>query len=153
VGRGLVLGSQLVIALLVASVGAALLLVAAFLLTEVSAPRSPGLFVVAYVLGALAISTGGIMLGTVLPTARAAQAVGLLLWFTFLFLSGAGPPPEVLPDALQTLGSWLPLTPIIRLLQEPWLTGDWLVRETLVAAAITALSGLVAWRFYRWERA
>jgi ABC-2 type transport system permease protein len=153
VGRGLVLGSQLVIALLVASVGAALLLVAAFLLTEVSAPQSPGLFVLAYALGALAISTGGLMLGTVLPTARAAQAVGLLLWFTFLFLSGAGPPPEVLPDALRSVGSWLPLTPIIRLLQEPWLTGEWLVRESLVAAAITALSGLVAWRFYRWERA
>lgn len=151
VGRTLVLGSQLIVALLVATVGAALLLVAAFLLTDVGAPQSPGLFTIAYLIGALAIAAAGIMLGTLLPTARAAQSVGLLLWFVFLFLSGAGPPPEVLPDALQTIGSWLPLTPVIRLLQEPWLTGDWLVRESLVTAAIAGVSGLVAWRFYRWE--
>lgn len=152
VGRGLVLGSQLVIALLVATIGAALLLVAAFLFTDVQAPQSLGLFALAYLLGALAIAAGGIMLGTVLPTARAAQSVGLLLWFTVLFLSGGGPPPEVLPDTLQTIGSWLPLTPIIRLLQEPWLTGEWLMPESLITAAIALGSGLVAWRCYHWER-
>jgi ABC-2 type transport system permease protein len=151
VRRGLVLSSQLLISLLVASVGSALLLVAAFALTDVSAPADPWLFAAAYLLGAVAISAAGIMLGAVLPTARAAQSVGLLLWFTFLFLSGAGPPPEVLPDTLQTLGSWLPLTPIIRLLQEPWLTGDWPVRESGVTLAIALVSGAVAWRAYRWE--
>jgi ABC-2 type transport system permease protein len=151
VQRGLVLGSQLLIALLIATVGAALLVAAAFVLTDVSAPQSPGLFLLAYGLGAVAVACGGIMLGTLLPTARAAQSVGLLLWFTFLFLSGAGPPPEVLPDALQTIGAWLPLTPIITMMQEPWLTGQWAVRESLVALALAGVGAGVAWWAYRWE--
>jgi ABC-2 type transport system permease protein len=151
VSRHLVLGSQLAIAVLVSTVGSALLVGVAFLVTDVTAPASSGLFGLAYLLGAVTISMLGIALGTVLPTARAAQSVGLLLWFVVLFLSGAGPPPEVLPDALATIGTWLPLTPIIRLMQEPWLTGDWLVRESLITAGIAAASTLTAWRFYRWE--
>lgn len=93
----------------------------------------------------------GVLLGTVFPTTRAAQAVGLLLWFTFLFLSGSGPPPEVLPDGLGSIGDWLPLTPIVRLLQEPWLTGEWLTRESLATLGIAVVSGTVAWLAYRWE--
>lgn len=151
VHRTSVLVSQLIITLLVATAGSALLLAAAFAFTDVTAPENPWLFAAAYVLGAVAISAGGIMLGVVLPTARAAQSVGLLLWFLFLFLSGAGPPPEVLPETLQTIGAWLPLTPIIRLMQEPWLTGDWAVRESFITAAIALLCGLVAFRAYRWE--
>jgi ABC-2 type transport system permease protein len=81
----------------------------------------------------------------------AAQAVGLLMWFVFLFLSGSGPPPEVLPDGLRTIGEWLPLTPIVQLMQEPWLTGEWLVRQSVVTIGIGAGSAVVAWFAYRWE--
>lgn len=151
VPRGVVLASQLIISLLVATVGAALLMAAALLFTGASRPASAAGLAGAYVVGALAITSLGVMLGTVLPTTRAAQAVGLLLWFTCLFLSGSGPPPEVLPEGLRTIGDWLPLTPVVRLLQEPWLTGEWPTREFLIAAAIAAGSGIVAWTAYRWE--
>ncbi len=151
VPRPVLLTSQLAIGLLVSSVGAGMLLVAAFLFTDVGAPADTLRFGIAYVLGALAIVVFGVMLGTILPTARAAQSVGLLLWFVLLFLSGSGPPPEVLPSSLATVGDWLPLTPIIQLLQEPWLTGDWAGRQSLVATGLSAVSGAVAWWAYRWE--
>jgi ABC-2 type transport system permease protein len=149
--RSALLASQLAIGLLVSSVGAGLLLVAAFLFTDVRAPVDAFGFAAAYALGAVAIVVFGVMLGTILPTARAAQSVGLLLWFVLLFLSGSGPPPEVLPTSLAALGDWLPLTPIIQLLQEPWLTGEWAGRQSLVAGAISLLSAGVAWWAYRWE--
>lgn len=151
VPRGAVLASQTVVALVIATVGAALLLGAALLFAGASAPADAALFAAAYTVGAVAIVMLGVLLGTLLPTARSAQAVGLLLWFVVLFLSGSGPPPEVLPDGLRTIGDWLPLTPIVRLLQEPWLTGEWLTRESLVAVAVAAVSGTIAWFAYRWE--
>ncbi len=146
-----VLLSQLLVSLLVATAGAALLVGAAFAFTDVTAPDAIAGFLGAYLLGALSIAALGLLLGTVLPTARAAQSVGLLLWFMFMFLSGAGPPPEVLPDSLRTVSDWLPLTPIVQLLQEPWLAGGWAGRQALIAAAIALLCVLAAWRAYRWE--
>lgn len=149
--RGAVLASQAVVGFLIATTGAGLLLVAALSFADASAPENAGLFAAAYVLAAAAIIGIGLMLGVVLPTARAAQSVGLLAWFVSLFLSGSGPPPEVLPDGLRTVGEWLPLTPVVQLLQEPWLTGEWLVRQSLVVGGIAVVGAVVAWRFYRWE--
>jgi ABC-2 type transport system permease protein len=151
VPRGAVLASQTIVALLVSTVGAALLLGAALLFAGASSPADAAVFAAAYTLGAVAITMIGLLLGTLLPTTRSAQAVGLLLWFVVLFLSGSGPPPEVLPDGLRTIGDWLPLTPVVRLLQEPWLTGEWLARESLVVVGVAAVSGAVAWFAYRWE--
>lgn len=151
VRRRVVLVSQLIVSLLVASAGAGLLVAAAFAFTDVTAPTAVAAFLGAYALGALSVAALGLLLGTVLPTARAAQSVGLLLWFMFMFLSGAGPPPEVLPDSLRTVGDWMPLTPVVELLQEPWLTGGWAGRQALIVAAIAAVSLVVAWRAYRWE--
>ena len=151
VPRGAVLASQTIVSLVIATVGAGLLLVAALLFAGASAPANAAVFAAAYAVAAITVTMLGVMLGTLLPTARAAQAVGLLLWFVMLFLSGSGPPPEVLPDGLRTIGDWLPLTPVVQLLQEPWLTGDWLVRQSLVALGVAAASGAVAWVAYRWE--
>ena len=151
VPRGAVLTSQTVVALVISTVGAGLLLGAALLLAGASRPADAALFVAAYAVAAITITMLGLLLGTLLPTTRSAQAVGLLLWFVALFLSGSGPPPEVLPDGLRTIGDWHPLTPVVRLLQEPWLTGDWLVRESLVALGVAVASGAVARAAYRWE--
>jgi ABC-2 type transport system permease protein len=151
VQRGVVLTSQTIVALVISTVGAGLLLAAAVLFTGASSPANVGLFAVAYAFGAVAVTPFGIMLGAVLPTTRAAQAVGLLLWFVFLVLSGSGPPPEVLPDGLRTIGEWLPLTPIVQVMQEPWLTGEWLTQEATRAAGIGLVSAGVAWVAYRWE--
>ena len=151
VPKGAVLASQTMVALVISTVGAALLLSAALLLAGAAQPTNAPAFLAAYILAAFSLSLFGVMLGTVLPTARAAQAVGLLMWFVFLFLSGSGPPPEVLPDGLRTIGDWLPLTPIVQLMQEPWLTGEWLVRPSLVTIGIGLVSAVVAWVAYRWE--
>ena len=86
-----------------------------------------------------------------MPTARAAQSVGLVLWFMLLLICGGGPPPEVLPDSLRTLGDWLPLTPVIEMVQEPWLTGTWAWRSTASSLVIGAGSAAVAWWRFRWE--
>jgi ABC-2 type transport system permease protein len=145
------LTSQLAVAFLIATIGSALLLAVAVPTTSVEAPVSAGLFLAAFVLGAICFSAFGILLGTVLPTARAAQSAGLLLWFLSMFVSGAGPPPEVLPESLANIGEYAPLTPIIKTLQEPWLSGEWAVGHSLATLAIGAVSAIAAYFLFKWE--
>ena len=151
VPRWMVLTSQTLNALVIASVGAATLLVVALVFTDVEPAVDWWRFALAYLLGAIALVCLGLALGTVLPTARSAQSAGLVLWFMLLLVCGGGPPPEVLPTGLRTLGEWLPLSPIIKMLQEPWLTGGWAWPPSLVVAGITAACAAVAWFRFRWE--
>jgi ABC-2 type transport system permease protein len=71
-----------------------------------------------FCLAAMGFAGFGIFLGAVLPTARAAQAVGMLVWFVVLFLGGAGPPPEVLTDALRTTSDSTPLWHAVQMMQD-----------------------------------
>ncbi len=151
VPRGTFLTSQLIVSFIIALVGSGLLVAVAFVTTEVEAPAGVGLFLLAFVVGALCFSAFGILLGTVLPTARAAQSAGLLLWFLFMFVAGAGPPPEVLPESLATIGEYAPLTPVIKMLQEPWLSGDWAVGYSAAVAGIGLVSAVAAYFLFRWE--
>jgi ABC-2 type transport system permease protein len=123
----------------------------AFLTTSVEAPVSVGLFLLAFVVGTVCFSAFGILLGTVLPTARAAQSAGLLLWFLFMFVSGSGPPPEVLPESLATIGDYAPLTPVVKMLQEPWLSGEWAVGQSVAVLGIGVASTIAAFFLFRWE--
>ena len=151
VPRWMVLASQFLNSLVIASVGAAILLLVALVGTDVDPAVDWWRFAGAYALGAIALVCLGLALGTVMPTARAAQSAGLVLWFMLLLICGGGPPPEVLPEALRTLGQWLPLSPVIEMLQEPWLTGGWAWSPSLVVVGMTAASAAVAWFLFRWE--
>ena len=149
--KGTVLLSQALVAMVVATAGCGLLVAAALAFTGASPPEGLVLLIAAYLLAAIALIAVGLLLGVLLPTARAAQSVGLLAWFVSLFVSGGGPPPEVLPEGLRTVGDWWPVTPVIRTLQEPWLTGEWATRDSLVTLGITVIATAVAWRAYRWD--
>ncbi|MFH1834189.1 MAG: ABC transporter permease, partial [bacterium] len=115
------------------------------------APVSPVLVLPAFILGGAGFASLGVMLGSVLPTARAAQGVGVLLWFIMIFISGAGPPPEVLNDAMRWTAEFMPLTHVVRLIQDPWLGFGWNMRETLIVAGMAAGAALISLRFFRWE--
>jgi len=103
------------------------------------------------ILGTLCFASLGVMLGSILPTARAAQGVGVLLWFVMIFISGAGPPPEVLSDSMVWVARFMPLTHTVRLLQDPWLGFGWNVMETIIVVGITVGAALISLRFFRWE--
>ena len=89
--------------------------------------------------------------GAVLPTARAAQGVGLVLFFLMMFVGGAGPPPEVLSDVLFNIGRIVPLKHVILVLQDPWLGIGWNVVASGVVAAFGVVAALLSFRFFRWE--
>jgi ABC-2 type transport system permease protein len=71
--------------------------------------------------GAVGFVSLGVLLGSLLPSARSAQAVGLLLFFPSFLLGAGGPPPHVMGSVLQHVADVLPLTLVTNSIREPWL--------------------------------
>jgi ABC-2 type transport system permease protein len=150
VNVGAVAGAEVAVAFVLSAVSAILLVTAASLAYDFDAPASLPLVLGVFVLLTLGFAAFGIFLGAVLPTARAAQAVGMLVWFVMLFLGGAGPPPEVLTSGMQTVSDITPLWHAVAMMQDVWLGLDaglsWLIFGVIgVASAVLGL------RFFRWE--
>jgi len=151
VGLRNILGSQAAVMFITAIIGSILLCVVAVAAYDPSFPESPGLVIPAFILSTLCFASLGVMLGSILPTARAAQGVGVFIWFAMIFLAGAGPPPEVLNEAMTWVARFLPLRYTIRLVQNPWLGFAWNWTDTLIVLGITVGAALISLRFFRWE--
>ena len=106
------------------------------------------------VLAALALSVVGSVLvcafGAVMPSTRAAQGAGLMLFFVMLFLGGAGPPTAVMSDTMKRIGDFLPLTYAVDAMQAAWNGTGWDGFGLIVLGAIALLTGWLSLRVYRW---
>ena len=139
-----VVTAQLGVGLGLAAVGAVVVTAVSFLTNDPEPPDDVLGVVVAFVVGSVALILLGVLLGALLPTARAAQGAGVLIWFVLLILGGAGPPPEVLPDVMGTVGTVTPLRPLVLALQDPWFGDGWNVEMLAVLVAIGVASWIVA---------
>lgn len=143
-------GAEIVVAVLIAVVSSIVLVAAAVPIYDFAGPDSIGLVVAAFLLTAVTFGTLGVLLGAVLPTARSAQALGILLWFVMLLLGGAGPPPEVLSDAMGVVSDVLPLTHAVAIVQRGWISTDpgW---SLLVVVGVLVGATVLTLRYFRWE--
>jgi len=141
-----VFGAQTVVHLAMAALGGVVLLVAASLVYDVHAPSSVAGVALGFGVGALSFLALGFLLGSVAPTARAAQAIGLVLFFPMWLLSGAGPPRGVMTPTMRQLSDLLPLTRVVTAIQEPWLgTGSNISELVVLSALFAAAVALTAW--------
>jgi ABC-2 type transport system permease protein len=145
------LASQLCISAVIATVGAAAILVLGMGIDGAHGPVSPAGVLFAFVLCMVAFVAIGIFLGAILPNAQAAQAVGLVLFFVSEMTSGVGPPREVLPKTMQQVALALPLTHAVIALQDPWIGRGWNPVELGIVAAIGVVAAALAYRSFRWE--
>jgi ABC-2 type transport system permease protein len=126
------------------AVSSTILLAVAAPVYGIPTPHDWARVVAGVVLGTLAFTSIGVLLGTLLPSARAAQATGLLLFFPSFLLGAGGPPPRVMGSALRTGAGYLPLTWVTNAVRGPWLglgaASGSLVMVTIVAVAATALA-------------
>jgi ABC-2 type transport system permease protein len=144
VPAALVLGAQVVVAVVGALASSAVLVAAAQLTYDAVLPQRPLVTVVAFLLVTIEFAAIGALLGVALPTARAAQGAGLLLFFVMIFIAGAGPPPEVMSEPLRRIADLLPLTHAIHLLQDAWLGFDVSTTALLAVLGFTVGSALAA---------
>lgn len=96
--------------------------------------------------GSIAFVAIGVLLGTLLPSARAAQAVGLLLYFPSFLLGVGGPPTSVMPPTLRAIAENQPLALANQAIRDPWLgLGDG-TTPLLIVAAIAIAATVLALR-------
>ena len=136
--------AQLIVGLMTIAVACALLLAVAAPVYGIPAVHDGWRVAVALPLGAIAFVSIGVLLGSLLPSARAAQAVGLLLFFPSFLLGAGGPPPHVMGSGVKLVAGPLPLTQLTDAVREPWLgigqaTGP-LIAVACMAVAATAIA-------------
>jgi ABC-2 type transport system permease protein len=134
----------ILVAMVITAVAVAVLLVTGYLAYGLPEPDDLLGVVVGTVLGAFAFISIGIALGMALPSARSAQGLGMLLFFPFFLLGGAGPPPDAMGDPMSTIANVVPLTHVVRSIQEPWLDLGSPTSHLAVLAALIVLS-TTAW--------
>jgi ABC-2 type transport system permease protein len=133
-----------------AVVTCALVAVAAVVVLAVAAPTYGIPHIAHPVQTALGIGAGvvtlaliGVAIGLAVPTARAAQAVGLLAFFPLYLLGGGGPPRGAMTGAMRDIAKTIPSP--IQGITDPWLgvsgLGSQLV--TLAGWAAVALVAIV----------
>jgi ABC-2 type transport system permease protein len=138
--RQTIIGAQTVVMIALSAIGAALVVTVGVLVYHPRLPASWPLVILNFVLAALAFAMIGSLLGLVVPTARAAQGIGIMLWFVMLILGGSGPPPEVLPDAMNAVGALTPLRHAAFLIQDAWLGFGWNAYESAVVGGFFVVS-------------
>lgn len=136
--------AQLVVGVVMTLAAAAVLLAAApvYGLPPV---KNPIAVVAAVLLGALAFTAIGLLIGSLVPNARAAQGLGLLTFFPSFLLGGGGPPPDVMSDTMRQVSDFIPLTHVTNAIREPWLgtapgTGHLMIVTVVLVLALAACS-------------
>jgi ABC-2 type transport system permease protein len=130
--------AEMVIGLVTIAVAGAILLVVAAPIYGIPPVHDVGRVLAGLVFGSIGFVSIGVLLGSLLPSARAAQAVGLMLFFPSFLLGAGGPPPHVMGSALRHVADVLPLTWVTKSIREPWLAiGS--ATPALIAVAVLAV--------------
>lgn len=141
-----ILVGQVVVMALLVLVGTAIMLGLGFGGYDLTRPDSVAGVAVGLVAGTLAFAAIGALLGSLVSTARAAQGFGMALFFGLFFIAGGGPPPALLPDAVNTAIDWTPMGPLVDAISDPWNGSGWNVSALLALAAIAVATAILAAR-------
>lgn len=136
------LAAELITTLVLTTLGMAFLLVVAHLVYHLRFGGDLSSVVLAYLLSATAMFSLGFALGTLVPTATAAQIVGMVALYPMIFLTGAAMPRELLPERVHQIARYLPLDPIVQLLRATWageaISNHWANVLTLLALTVAS---------------
>lgn len=138
--------SQLIVGLATTTVSCALLLAVAAPVYGIPPIHAWWRVTAALALGSIAFVSLGVVLGSVLPSARSAQAVGLLIFFPSFLLGAGGPPPDVMGSAVRTVAGPLPLTLLTNAVREPWLGLGSATGSLAAVAALAVVATVIAAR-------
>src|SRR5690349_16699307 len=130
--------AEMVIGLATIAVAGAILLVVAAPIYGIPSVHHAGRVIAGLGFGSIGFVSIGVLLGSLLPSARAAQAVGLMFFFPSFLLGAGGPPPHVMGSALRHVADVLPLTWVTKSIRQPWL-GIGTPTGTLFAVAALAV--------------
>jgi ABC-2 type transport system permease protein len=145
--------AQVIVLFVVTLLGMLLLIVAGKLVYNLHFGGNALSVLMGFVLSILSFFALGFILAGLMPTARTAQVIGMVILYPMLFLSGAGFPRELLPETIKKIANFLPLTYVVTLLRGLWVGDPWSkhLTDVLVLAVILVLGVLISIKTFRWE--
>jgi ABC-2 type transport system permease protein len=148
-----VLTAQVIVLFLMTALGMFLLIVAGKLVYHMRFEGNVLSVLAVFVLSILSFFALGFILAGLLPNARTAQVIGMVLLYPMLFLSGAGLPRELLPETIKKVSAFLPLTYVVNLLRGLWIGEPWSKHwlDVGVLAGMLLLGIIVSLKTFRWE--
>jgi ABC-2 type transport system permease protein len=120
---------------------------------HVPAPRAAGWFFLAVVLGIASLTAVGLLAAAVAPTARGAAGIGWLLFFPNMFLAGVYLPTEEMSSTMRQVGNFTPLGSALHAVRDSWMGIDPRPEYLGIMAAWALVAGILAARFFRWDKA
>jgi ABC-2 type transport system permease protein len=148
---GRLLAAQVVTSLLTVVVSAFLVFTVGRLAFGVPLPRNRVGFLFALVLAAAGLFGIGLLIAALVPTGKAANAAGTILFFPTMFFAGLWTPREVMPETLRRIGDYTPLGAGEHALHDA-AVGSWpQYGQVAVLVAYIVVFGVAAARLFRWE--
>jgi ABC-2 type transport system permease protein len=148
-----VLIAQVIVVFSMTALGMLLLVAAGTLVYHVRFEGNAFSMLAGFVLSSLSFFALGFILAGIMPTARSAWVVGMVLMYPMMLLSGAFFTLEILPATVQKVAVFLPLTYVVNLLRGLWNGQPWggLLLEVGVLVGMLVLGVLVSAKTFRWE--
>ncbi|WP_274362949.1 ABC transporter permease [Paenibacillus thermotolerans] len=150
----MVLGSNAVQGVVLVILGSLEIVAAGMLVYDVEAGAKEIVLLLAFLLlGCLCFFSLGFALSGLGSGVKTSNGIAMGVFFPMMFLSGVAFPIEVMPDILQAISKFLPMTYMVDLLQSVWYGEE--VSQSLGDIAVIAGFGIVcaglAVRLFRWE--
>ena len=148
-----VMAAQVMVVFIMTVLGVLLLVMAGKLIYHVQFTGNAWSILAGFAFSSLSFFGMGFILASIMPTARTAQIVGMVLLYPMLILSGAGWPRELMPGAIVKVASFLPLTYVVNLLRGLWIGETWGQHTTdvIVLLIMFVVGAVVSVKLFRWE--
>lgn len=129
------------------------LLIVAMIVGKVRIIGSWIAFVGSWLLTMISTLSIGMMVGGIAKNTKIASVIASVLYFPMLIFSGATLPLEIMPEMMQKIAHFFPMTRGIQLMKTTFLglstQNVWI--SILSMMAITILCTMIAIRFFKWE--
>jgi ABC-2 type transport system permease protein len=146
-----ILAAQLAINLGVVLIALALILGVSRVAFAVSLPGQIAGFILSVLFAAASLLVIGLFIAAIARSGRAANGIGVILFYPMMFFAGLWVPLPVMPKLLRRVSDLTPLGAAVQALQET-MPGDWPhPPHLLVMAAYALMFGFAAVRLFRWE--
>jgi ABC-2 type transport system permease protein len=148
-----VLVAQLIVIFGMTSLGMLLLVIAGKLVFHVQIAGNAFSMLGGFILSSLSFFGIGFILAGLMPTARSAWVVGMVLLYPMMLLSGAFFTIEILPPAVQKVSAFIPLTYVVNLLRGLWIGETWGMHllDAGVLTVLLVVGVLISFKTFRWE--
>jgi ABC-2 type transport system permease protein len=148
-----VMAAQVVVVFTMTGLGMLLLVIAGKLFYHVRFEGNAFSMLAGFILSSLSFFGIGFILAGIMPTARTAQVVAMVLLYPMLIFSGAAWPREMMPAAIQKVSAFIPLTYVVNLLSGLWSGEPWgkHLLDVGVLVVMLLLGIIVSVKTFRWE--